>query len=96
MTNEENNKIETLEADNASGTMSALEFARLGDGTLAYIRQLDAKEAIRLFPALAGIPEGIDLFALVSADGTPLSLGDSRNSVLADAIESDLETVSIH
>lgn len=95
MTNEENKKIETPETDDRFDAMSALEFARLGDGTLAYIRQLDSKEAIRMFPAVAGIPEGMDLFALVSADGTPLSLRDNRNSVLADAIENDLETVSI-
>lgn len=95
MTNEENKKIETPETDDGLDAMSALEFARLGDGTLAYIRQLDSKEAIRLFPAVVGIPEGMDLFALLSADGTPLSLRDNRNSVLADAIENDLETVSI-
>jgi hypothetical protein len=96
MTNEENNKSQTLETGDTLAAMSALEFARLGDGHLAYIRQLDAGEAIRLFPQVEGIPEGIDLFALLSADGTPLTLRDSRDSALADAIQNDLEAVSIH
>ena len=76
--------------------MSAMDFARLGDGQVAYIRQLDTGEAVRLFPSLKGIPEGIDLFALVSADGTPLSLRDNRDSAIGDALENDLEPVSIH
>lgn len=76
--------------------MSPLDFARLGDGQVAYIRQLNTGEATRLFPAMRGIPEGIDLYALVSADGTPLSLSDNRNSAVADAISHNLETVSVH
>jgi len=76
--------------------MSTLDFARLGDGHLAYIRQLKSGEAGALFPNLQGIPEGINLYALVSADGTPLSLSDSRNGAVADAMQNDLETVSLH
>ncbi len=96
MTNKENNKLETPEIGDSAGVMSAIEFARLGDGQVAYIRQLKSGEATRLFPTLAGIPDDIDLFALLSADGTPLSLRDSRNSIIADAMENDLKTVSVH
>lgn len=93
MTDERTNKIDKTKE---SEIMSPVDFARLGDGEVAYIRQLDTGEATRLFPALKGIPEGIDLYALVSADGTPLSLRDNRNSAIADAIENDLEAVSVH
>lgn len=93
MTNEEHKKSE---AGAGSAVMSSHDFARLGDGHIAYIRQLDAGEAVRMFPAVKGIPEGIDLYALVSADGTPLSLRDNRISAIADAKEHDLETVSLH
>lgn len=92
MTNEEHRKVSKAER----GIMSPLDFARLGDGHIAYIRQLDAGEAVRMFPAAKGIPEGIDLYALVSADGTPLSLRDNRFSAIADAKQHDLETVSLH
>lgn len=93
MTEEMTNKTDKAED---SLVMSPVDFARLGDGEVAYIRQIDTGEAERLFPTLTGIPDGIDLFALVSADGTPLSLRDNRNSAIADAIENDLETVSVH
>jgi len=76
--------------------MSALDFARLGDGEVAYVKQVDSDQARDLFPALSGLPEGIDLFALVSADGTPLGLTDSRDSAIASAITNDLEPVSVH
>ena len=77
-------------------TMSAVDLARLGDGHVAYIKQVEIAEAARMFPGLKGVPEGIDLFALVSADGTPLSLRDTRDSAIADAIENNLHTVSVH
>jgi hypothetical protein len=92
MTNEEHKN----EASTERGIMSPMDFARLGDGHIAYIRQLNAGEAVRMFPAAKGIPDGIDLYALVSADGTPLSLRDNRISAIADAKEHDLETVSLH
>lgn len=76
--------------------MSALDFARLGDGQVAYVKQIDSVQARDLFPALTGLPEGIDLYALVGADGTPLGLTDSRDSAIASAITNDLEPVSVH
>lgn len=82
--------------EDTGSIMSSMEFAMLGGGQFAYIRQLDAQEAGRLFPALVGLPKGIDLYALVAADGTPLTLTDSFDAAFADAIEHDLEPVSVH
>jgi hypothetical protein len=76
--------------------MSRSEFAQLGDGEVAYIKQLDPDVADRLFPALQTAPKGIDLFAVLGADGTPLALTDSRNAAIANAIENDLVPVSVH
>lgn len=87
-------ELETLETQKA--VMSATDFARLGDGEVAYVKQLHPDQARKLFPHLSGLPEGIDLYAVVGADGTPLSLADSRNSAIASAIEADLEPVSVH
>jgi hypothetical protein len=76
--------------------MTRSEFAQLGDGEVAYIKQLDSDAAERLFPALSDAPKGINLFALLGADGTPLALTDSRNAAIANAIENDLVPVSVH
>jgi hypothetical protein len=76
--------------------MTRSEFAQLGDGEVAYIKQLDSVAAERLFPALSDAPKGIDLYAVLGADGTPLALTDSRNAAIANAIENDLVPVSVH
>jgi hypothetical protein len=49
-----------------------------------------------LFPALSEAPKGIDFFAVLGADGTPLALTDSRTAAIANAIENDLVPVSVH
>jgi hypothetical protein len=82
--------------DETRPLMSLKELALLGDGEVAYIKQVDSDAAERLFPTLADAPEGIDLFAVLSADGTPIALTDSRNAAIANAIENDLVPVSVH
>ena len=76
--------------------MTRSEVAQLGDGEVAYIKRLDSDAAERLFPALSEAPKGIDLFAVLGADGTPLALTDSRHAAIANAIENDLVPVSVH
>ena len=87
---------EFAKEDRQRTPMSRSEFAQLGDGEVAYIKQLDPDAAERLFPALQTAPKGIDLFAVLGADGTPLALTDSRNAAIANAIENDLMPVSVH
>jgi hypothetical protein len=88
----ENEKEDRL----ARAPMTRSEFAQLGDGEVAYIKQLDHDAAEKLFPALSDAPRGIDLFAVLGADGTPLALTDSRTAAIANAIENDLVPVSVH
>jgi hypothetical protein len=76
--------------------VSLKELALLGDGEVAYIKQLDSDAAEQLFPTLDDAPEGIDLYAVLGADGTPLALTDSRTAAIANAIENDLVPVSVH
>ena len=85
-----------MENEDTRPLMSTKELELLGDGEVAYIKQLDSDSAERLFPTLDDAPEGIDLFAVLSADGTPLALTDSHNAAIANAIENDLVPVSVH
>ncbi|WP_083241273.1 DUF1150 family protein [Methyloceanibacter stevinii] len=82
--------------DESEIAMSPKELALLGEGEVAYIKQVDFDDAERLFPALDDTPEGIDLFAVLGADGTPIALTDSRNAAIANAIENDLVPLSVH
>lgn len=84
------------EDDEAEIAMSPKELALLGEGEVAYIKQLDSDAAERLFPALEDAPRGIDLFAVLGADGTPIALADSRNAAIANALENDLVPLSVH
>ncbi|MGB2932578.1 MAG: DUF1150 domain-containing protein [Methyloceanibacter sp.] len=76
--------------------MSRTEFKQLGDGEVAYIKQLNTDLAQKLFPSLSAKLDGIDLYAVLGADGTPLALTDSRNAAIANAIENDLVPLSVH
>ncbi len=76
--------------------VTPFELAQIGDGEVAYVKELTSSEAQKLFPSIEGIPSGIALFALHSADGTPLALTDSLSAALAHAMEDDLEVAPVH
>ena len=76
--------------------MSMSDLAKLGGGKVAYIKVMSTDEAKELFPAVEGLPSGIDLFALHAADGTPLALTDSRQAAVGHAMGDELEIASVH
>ena len=90
------NKFEKEEDHRSDVPISRRELAELGDGEVAYIKQIGPDAAERLFPALSDAPKGINLFAVLGADGTPLALTDSRSAAIANALENDLVPVSVH
>ena len=49
-----------------------------------------------LFPSLPPVADGLELWALLAADGTPIMLADSREAVVMNAHENDLEPMSLH
>jgi hypothetical protein len=76
--------------------MTEIEFAALGDGEIAYIKTLSPDEAERMYPELKGLPEGITIFAVHAADGTPLALTDTHFAAIENAKEHNLDPVSVH
>jgi hypothetical protein len=76
--------------------MTEKEFATLGGGVVAYIKTLTSDEASRMFPTVEGLPQGINLFSLHAADGTPLALTDTRQAAVGHALDDDLEIASVH
>jgi hypothetical protein len=72
------------------------QFAHLGDGSIAYVRTMRSEEFSKLFPQAPAIEPGLTVFALLSADGTPIVLTDSKESALANAWQNQLQTVSVH
>ncbi len=84
------------EKPEVGGFMSEFEFAHLGGGELAYIKEMTSDKAQELFPALRDIPDGIKIFAVHAADGTPIALADTRSAAVSNAREHNLRPVSIH
>ena len=76
--------------------MSMSELAKLGGGKVAYIKVMTSDQAKEMFPAVEGLPTGINLFALHAADGTPLALTDSRQAAVGHAMGDELEIASLH
>lgn len=72
------------------------QFANLGGGHVAYVRAMLSDDVARIFPQAPPIQPGLKLFALLAADGTPIMLTDSRDAALANAMENELRTVSVH
>ncbi len=72
------------------------QFAHLGGGSLAYVRAIRSDDVARLFPQAPALQPGLQLFALLGADGTPIMLTDSRDAALANALQQELQTVSVH
>ena len=72
------------------------QLASLGGGRVAYVKPIRSEEVSRLFPAAPAIQPGLQLFALLAADGTPMIVTDSRDAAVANAMSHELEMVSLH
>jgi hypothetical protein len=76
--------------------MSEGQLAELGGGKVAYIKSMSSDEANVMYPAVKGLPKGIELFALHAADGTPIALTDSRQAAIGHAMGDQLMVESLH
>jgi hypothetical protein len=70
--------------------------AQLGEGHIAYVKQVRSEDVPELFPQAPKIAPGLMLFALHAADGTPIMLTDSREAAVASAWSNELQAVSVH
>ncbi|AXK82338.1 DUF1150 domain-containing protein [Pseudolabrys taiwanensis] len=87
-------KIVELDAVHPALTQEAL--AQLGDGQLAYVKEIRSEDVAEMFPEAPTLQPGMTLFALHAADGTPIMLTDTREAAVANAWSQELETVSVH
>ena len=76
--------------------MSSMEFAHLGGGEVAYVKELSSVQAKELFPGLEDLPMNINVYSVHAADGTPIAVADSWSEAIANVLENDLEPVSVH
>lgn len=77
-------------------SLTETQFAHLGEGVVAYMREIDSDDLKNKFPGLPEIDSGLRLWALFAANGQPIMLTDEKSSALASAMQHDLTPVSIH
>jgi hypothetical protein len=87
-------KMTEQNATHPAITQEAL--AHLGDGQLAYVKQIRSEDVAKQFPEAPQLQPGLMLFALHAADGTPIMLTDTREAAVANAWSQELEPVSVH
>lgn len=71
-------------------------FAGLGEGKLAYVREIKSEDLSGMFPDAPPVVPGLKLWALSHANGRPILISDSREAAIANAVEHDLTMVSVH
>lgn len=76
--------------------LTPAEFAALGTGEVAYVKPMTSDELMRIFPQAPKIESGLKLYTLLSADGAPILVTDTREAATANAWEHDLKMVSVH
>jgi hypothetical protein len=85
-----------LNTNNPDPLLTNEQLASLGGGRVAYLKPIRSEDVSRLFPAAPAIRPGLQLFALLAADGTPIIVTDSRDAAVANAMSQELEMVSLH
>ena len=71
-------------------------FAKLGGDQIAYLRPLRSEDVHAIFPQAPTLTPGLELWALLAANGQPIMLTDSKAAAIANAQEHDLQAVSVH
>ena len=85
-----------METTNTGTPLTPEAFALLGGGQIAYVKPMRSEDVNRIFPGAPQIQPGMEIFALLAADGSPILLTDSKATAIANAREHDLTTVSVH
>ncbi len=86
----------TATTEQNAPAITAEALAHIGEGHIAYVRAIRSEELNRLFPQAPKLDPGLDLFALLGADGTPIVITDSHSAAVANAWQNDLVPVSVH
>jgi hypothetical protein len=81
---------------NSAAHISPEALAHLGEGHIAYVKQIRSEDVPGLFPMAPEMSPGLKLFALHAANGTPIMLTDSLEAAIANAWSNELQAVSVH
>jgi hypothetical protein len=72
------------------------ELAAMGQGHIAYMRELSGKEINEAFPGKIQVDPDARVWALFGADGTPIVLAGDAGAALQGAFQAELMPVAVH
>ncbi len=75
---------------------SEITLANMGLGEVAYVRETTAGEVENMIGQRISPDPETPMFCLHLADGTPVSVSDSREAAVATAFDHDLATVNLN
>jgi hypothetical protein len=83
---------------NARMTFDDVEAITFEGSRLAYIKPIGANEAraLGVLPSDIKLPEGIQLYAIHTADGEPIAIMDTWASAYGAALQNNLTPLSVH
>jgi hypothetical protein len=88
--------VNGLNAAEGKLKLTDVEFARLGGGRMAYIREIGVERAAVLMGDSETFPRGSKLYCLYGADGTPMAISGSEEAAIANAFEHELLPMPVH
>ncbi len=89
-------KTKSADSETAMPILTEDQLAQLGEGLIAYVKPIRSEDVGSMFPEIPGVQPGVQLFALLGANGRPLILTDSRDAAVANAMQNELHMVSLH
>ncbi len=80
-----------------SKKVSKVDLAMMGISEIVYVKPVTSEE-VKAFDSdiFGNIPDGLQLFAVHTADGVPVALLDDRDTAFAAASQYDMRAVSVH
>ncbi len=72
------------------------ELAAMGQGHIAYMRELSGKEINEAFPGKIQVDPDARVWALFGADGTPIILAGDAGAAIQGAFQAELVPVAVH
>ena len=89
-------KSKSAGSETAMPILTQDQLAQLGEGLIAYVKPIRSEDVGNMFPEIPDVEPGMQLFALLGANGRPLILTDSRDAAVANAMQNELHMVSLH
>ncbi len=76
-------------------SVSPDQLQAIGNGTLAYVRKIEAETAAKLIGQPVELTQGQELFCLYNANGQPISISQSYEAAVGNALEHELVSVMV-